>query len=155
MCAGRGESCGSTGRPLRRPWPPEHQTRLCANFTTGSQDGADSADLECICRNAASLGRVQTALRLPSQIPGMWGARMHFRRPRPLFCFIFRKQLFTGRVQLRLAITMWLKCARAEDTDDKRLLAAGSYAENRHRRGARRGRAAAVGHPGRPKTARH
>ena len=55
------------------------------------------------------------------------------------------KQRFTGLVHLRLAISLWTKYARAVETGEKRLAAAGIYATL----GARRGRAAKAGHPGR------
>ena len=58
------------------------------------------------------------------------------------------KQRFTGQVQLRFAIELWVKHVRAVEADQGRLLSAHVCACVRCCRGARRDRAVAMGRPG-------
>ena len=90
-------------------------------------DGGDAAEplvRGCACRgsygwaHAACLIRMTEAARAP--LPG-----------EPTFtawvCCSTCKQRFTGQVQLRLAVVLWARHARAVETDEERLCAAFEY----------------------------
>ena len=89
-------------------------------------DAADPLVRGCACRGSSGWSHVgcmvetAEATREPSP-PGPFFAAW-------IYCPTC-KQPFTGLVQLRLAIALWLKYARALEVDDNRLLAAASYAD--------------------------
>ena len=96
-------------------------TQTCCLFYPDAGDAADPLVRGCACRGSFGLAHATCLIQMAevARVPPSGTPRFT-----PwTFCSTC-KQKFTGIVQLRLTIALWVKYARAVETNQDRLLAA-------------------------------